>query len=113
MHHVPAGGRFSVIYRKRESERFDFPKTIDYSVEQQAAGEGLIGISINISQKGLCMYTFAPHSEGQQVVIKSPLPVEHRVATVRWIQKEDEGLFRIGLGFNVEPSEGFRKKTNA
>lgn len=99
--------------KKRESERFDYPKTIDYCVEPCASEGVLKGVAINISQNGLCIYSFVPHARGQQLVIKSPLPVDHSKATVRWIQKEDDSMYRVGLGFDIDSSDGQRKKTNA
>lgn len=99
--------------KRRKAERFDFPKTIDYSADGPTTAKVLKGVAINISQKGLCIFAFVPHVEGQQIVIKSPLPVDHRVATVRWIREEGEGMFRVGLGFNDGLPETGRKKTDA
>lgn len=85
---------------KRRTERYDFPAMIEYVLEAQINIEVFKGVTINISNNGLSIYAFKPLSEGQRIIIRSALPVHHRVATIRWIMKEDESLYKLGLQFN-------------
>ncbi len=94
---------------KRKTERFGLPsRNIKYALEPETADEVFTGITINISSGGLGLYAFAPHPEGQRIVIKSSLPVEHRIATVRWIKEEHKDLYKLGVMFR-DLASGFRK----
>ncbi len=94
---------------KRKAERFGFPsRKIEYALEPETAGEVFTGITINISTGGLGLYAFEPHPEGQRLLIKSTLPVEHRVATIRWIKEEHKDLYKLGVMFS-DLASGFRK----
>ncbi len=84
----------------RKTERYDYPSRIEYVLEPHVTGEVLKGVTINISHGGLSIYAFKPLAEGQQIVIRSALPVDHRIATIQWIKQEDDQLYRLGLKFN-------------
>ncbi len=59
----------------------------------------LRGISIDISDSGMCLYTFTPINTGQNIVINNFLPVPYQKATVRWVKKHTEELYRVGIMF--------------
>jgi hypothetical protein len=80
-------------------QRFDFPMTIDYKIVSPGNGVAHKAVCINISKDGLGAYMFAPHAEGEKIVITSVLPVSNRTATVRWIKKEENSLYLTGLKF--------------
>jgi hypothetical protein len=82
---------------KRSEERFDFPSTIEYLIESPAGAQAHKAVTINISKAGIGAYVFSPHAEGQKIIIQSPLPVECRMAAVRWIKQEDESFYLVGL----------------
>ena len=82
---------------KRNSERFDFPSTIEYLIEPPAAAEVHKAVIINISKAGIGAYVFSPHAEGQKIIIQSPLPVDCRMAAVRWIKQKDASFYLVGL----------------
>ena len=83
---------------KRRTERYDFPSTIEYMLEESTR-EVFKGVTINISDSGLSIYAFSPLSEGQRIIITSILPVNQQSATIRWVKKEDESMYKIGLTF--------------
>ncbi len=87
---------------KRES-RYDFPSTIEYIVDSPAADSVCKAVTVNISPSGIAAYVFSRHPEGQKIIIKSPLPVDSRMATIRWIRKEDESFYLAGLKFVDDP----------
>ena len=80
--------------------RYDFPATIEYVTGSQADNEVLHkGVTINLSSAGLGMYLFDLLPKGQQVTIKSTLPVDFRTAAICWTRKEDDNFYRSGLKF--------------
>jgi len=76
-----------------------YPSTMDYVLDSPASGNVLKAVTVNISNTGLSALVFSPHAEGQKIIIKSILPVDSRVATVRWITEQDESMFLTGLMF--------------
>jgi hypothetical protein len=80
--------------------RYDFPATIEYVMGSQADHEVLHkGVTINLSSTGMCMYIFDPLPKGQQVTIKTALPVDFRTAAICWTRKVDDNFYRSGLKF--------------
>lgn len=82
---------------KRRHPRYDFPSTIEYGVNPDVEGQIYKGVTINISDSGLCLYVSTPLSEGEELTIKSALPVTYHTATVCWVQKVDEDFYKTGL----------------
>lgn len=82
---------------RRRHTRYDFPALIDYGFHLNASHEVYKGVTINISHSGLCLYVHKLLSEGQEISIKGPLPVPCPKASVRWIRKIDEDLYKTGL----------------
>jgi hypothetical protein len=86
--------------RKRIDMRYDFPSTIEYVMGSQEGGESVHkGVTINLSSTGLGMYIFDLLPNGQQITIKTALPVDSRTATICWTSKKAEGFYRSGLKF--------------
>ena len=85
---------------QRLSERYDFPSTIEYVVDSPTADRMYKAVTINVSDNGIGAYVFAPHSKGMKLIIKTPLPVQCRAATVRWIKKENDDFYLVGLQCN-------------
>lgn len=83
----------------RGARRFDFLSRIEYTLDSPASPEVHKGVAINISDNGMAVYVFKPCSAGQQIFIKSTLPIEFRAVTVKWIKQEDEQYFLTGLHF--------------
>jgi PilZ domain len=58
-----------------------------------------IGITANISNSGMCIYSDINHNEGEIIEIRSSLPAASSRATVRWSKKDAADLFKMGLMF--------------
>ena len=58
-----------------------------------------IGITANISDSGMCIYSDSPLNEGEIIEIKSALPVPYLWAAVRWAKKDAADLYKMGLMF--------------
>jgi c-di-GMP-binding flagellar brake protein YcgR len=85
---------------KRKNPRYDFPSTIEYVPGPQVEGEAArTGVTIDLSAAGLCMYMFDPLPEGQQIIIRTALPVDSRTAVICWTRNEASSLYRSGLKF--------------
>jgi c-di-GMP-binding flagellar brake protein YcgR len=72
---------------------------IEFCVNSTNLGATLQGTLIDISESGMCLYTFKPISEGQNIIIKSALPVPYHRANVRWVKKYSDDLYKVGLMF--------------
>ncbi|OGW37682.1 MAG: hypothetical protein A2010_03535 [Nitrospirae bacterium GWD2_57_9] len=84
---------------KRVAERYAYPARIEYLLEAGPSGELQNGVAINISQSGLALYAFSPLAEGQEIVITSALPVDHRRAKIRWVRHEHDCMYKTGVKF--------------
>ncbi len=84
---------------KRKDRRSIFPSTIEYTLDPASGEESFKGVTVNISNSGLCFYATSPMGEGQEILIRSNLPVIYRKATVRWIKQLNEEAYKTGLMF--------------
>ena len=85
---------------RRAGQRYDYPAAIEYSLETSDGAETIHrAVTINISMSGFAAYLFARHAAGESIVIKSQLPGGKSRAVVRWIKRENEGIFLAGLKF--------------
>jgi c-di-GMP-binding flagellar brake protein YcgR len=86
--------------RSRRDTRYDYPSTIEYVMGAHTDEEAVHkGVAVNLSITGLGMYIFDLLPDGQQITIKTALPVDSRTAALCWIRKEDENFYRAGLKF--------------
>jgi hypothetical protein len=83
----------------RRHPRYLYSDNIEFSVDYSTAGTRLRGISVNISDSGIGLYTFKPIYAGQTITVETALPVPYRKAIVIWVQKRYEVLYKVGLKF--------------
>ncbi len=57
------------------------------------------GVTSNISDSGMCIYSDIRPDEGANIELRSSLPVPFTKATVRWFKKDVDNLYKIGLMF--------------
>lgn len=57
------------------------------------------GVSVNISESGMCMFAFDPLAEGETIEIKNTLPTPHTKATVMWVNAKYPTMCKVGLMF--------------
>jgi hypothetical protein len=88
-----------MAFDQRREERYGFPYTIEYVLNPSATDEIFEGVAINISKSGLCLYTHNILREGQEITIKSIMPITSQNATVKWIEKIDHIYYKVGLVF--------------
>jgi len=90
---------FSDNGERRKDIRYDLPKKIEYVLNPETSGKIYSGVTVNISNSGLCLYIFHPLTKGQKIIIQSTLPVPYQTAMVLWIKKVDDDLYKAGVMF--------------
>ncbi|MGC2063622.1 MAG: PilZ domain-containing protein [Thermodesulfovibrionales bacterium] len=94
---------------KREYFRFDLANVVDLVTINAATSDKFSGVTINISETGMCLFVFQPVSTNDRIsIVKSMLPLGHRAGSVRWVNTMTPEFYKIGLIFDPEegPSEG-------
>ena len=86
------------INTRRHPRRL-YSDSIAFCLDYSSAGTRLHGISFNVSDSGIGLYTFTPVYAGQTITVETTLPVPYQKATVMWVQKRTEDLYRVGLKF--------------
>jgi hypothetical protein len=87
------------VFDQRQEERYSFSETIEYSLDPFSDDEIFKGIVINITKDGICLLITNPLNEGQEITIKSTIPVSSQTAVVHWIEKKDKDYYKVGLVF--------------
>jgi hypothetical protein len=64
-----------------------------------ASSDVHFGVTCNISDSGICAYSDFSPGQGQRIEFRSSLPVPSARATVRWVKKDVDNLFKMGLMF--------------
>jgi len=82
---------------RRSETRHPYFHSVEFSSPSEQGEELLIGTTINISNSGLCLYSYVPLREGQEITIKGAFRAGHRTYTVRWVNKLLEDFFMVGL----------------
>ena len=89
---------------RRSTYRKDYPSSVEYVVHNgsdfQSKQSSKKAIMVNVSNEGICLYTFNPVNKGEQIsLLQRPSGVEQEIATVQWIRQEKSGVFKAGLMF--------------
>lgn len=84
---------------RRRHPRHAHTDNIEYCLNPTDLTTIFQGICINISESGMCLYTFKPIYAGQKILIKNVLPVPYQKAEVIWVKEKSEDLYRAGLMF--------------
>jgi hypothetical protein len=85
---------------RRSHERRDFANRIVYVSDNNPGYTLLKGVTMNISDAGLCFATFtAPIKDEKIWIMESMLPIHRRRGTVRWIKKMESDIYKVGLMF--------------
>jgi hypothetical protein len=84
---------------RRKNERRVFSDNIEFSLCPPAPHRILVGTCVNISEYGMCIFTFEQLSEGETIEVRDALPVPHKRATVRWVRAYPGNFYKVGLAF--------------
>ncbi len=94
-----------VAHEKRRHKRDLVTVPVSYSYAPEAderalGGHAANGITLNISDSGICFYTQTRMEQGAALYISSKAFWEGpRKGTVMWCRKITEELYRVGLTF--------------
>jgi hypothetical protein len=92
------GGTSAFQYSpQRRNPRTPYKETFEIAVSSNPRSETLLAISTNISEGGICIYTFRPLKEGQDILFKKALPVPHHKGTVRWVKQIKPSIYMAGV----------------
>ncbi len=95
-----------VAHEKRRHKRDLVTVPVSYSLALAAeaeapGGHAANGITLNISDSGICFYTQMRLEQGATLYVSSKAFWEEpRKGTVMWCRKITEELYRVGLTFN-------------
>ncbi|MEW6584758.1 MAG: PilZ domain-containing protein [Nitrospirota bacterium] len=92
------GKALEMTKEQRAHVRFDLQQEIRYAILSREDGD-LTGITLNISDGGLCMYIFISLSKGQKIIIERGLGDRAKKGEVRWIKQLGEDVYKVGLMF--------------
>jgi hypothetical protein len=87
------------VSERRKAVRYDFPSTIEFNMGTESGEKNRKAVTINISKSGLCLYLFESLWRHDEIQLSSMLPMASKKASVRWIKKIDEGVFKAGVSF--------------
>ncbi len=85
--------------KQREYARRAFSDTIEYRVTDRFHDKIFLGAAVNISESGMCIYTFDRLAEGETIEINKRLPVACKKATVKWVKAYSGDFYKVGLRF--------------
>ncbi len=86
---------------RRSHIRYELRRDIKYVLNLATSEEVFKGITVNISDVGLGMYTFDFLRVGQEITITSGLDDTCREGTIKWCEELGENVYRVGLLFNT------------
>lgn len=72
---------------------------IQFCVVNDSPGEIRLGTTINISETGMCLYTFNNLNEGDNIIIQNDVSLLFQKANVRWVKNYGKDLCKAGLKF--------------
>jgi hypothetical protein len=88
----------SVIGAERRSEsRYPYFSSVEFVSPSEKGEEILVGTVINISNSGLCLYSYVPLRENGEITIRGAFPFRHRTYSVIWMKKLLDDFFMVGL----------------
>jgi hypothetical protein len=85
---------------RRTAQRRDFANRIVYVSPDNTDYTLIKGVTMNMSETGLCFATFTPPKKDETIwILESMLPIHRQKGTVRWIKKMESDIYKVGLMF--------------
>jgi hypothetical protein len=84
--------------RLRFREEIDEQRKIEYAFGFFDT-ETFEGTLVNMSDAGICLLISRPLKTGAEITVKDDIFGSPRTATVQWIEKTDEGQYKVGFTF--------------
>ena len=90
-------------FKGKDTRRYcrrNFADVIEYVLPDNGASDLFKGVTINLSESGLCLYTFNPVPLNEKITIERGIsPLCNQTGTVRWIKRLAPDLYKVGLMF--------------
>jgi hypothetical protein len=87
-----------MMFENRKNDRYEYSSgKLEYTLSPFSIDEIFEADVINFSQSGLCLLSANYIAEGEEIIIRDFMNYELQNAKVLWVEKTDEGLFKIGL----------------
>ena len=87
------------VLEKRRHPRYAYAATVKLCPASSAPERDFLGVSVNISDSGMCIYTSDCLPDGETLEIRDALPGQHRKAAVRWVKNISGDFYKLGLMF--------------
>jgi len=84
--------------KERKHQRKIYVSAFAYRLPSRSS-EIFFGVTSNISDSGMCIYSDARPYEGENMEFRSSLPVPSTRAMVKWVKKDVDNLYKMGLMF--------------
>lgn len=84
--------------KERKHQRKIYVSAFAYRLPSRSS-EIFFGVTSNISDSGMCIYSDARPYEGESMEFRSSLPVPSTKAMVKWVRKDVDNLYKMGLMF--------------
>ena len=82
---------------RRTDIRYDFHQEIEYVLNYSSADTIFRGITIDISNNGLCLFVFMCLDVGQEITIRNIFHGSSKVGTVQWCNELGDNVYKVGL----------------
>lgn len=89
---------FNEIERRRHP-RHAYCEKIEFCLISHSL-KMLLGAPIDISDSGMCIYTFDELVVGDSLEMRNALPVPYLKATVRWVKDYSGNYYKAGIMFD-------------
>ena len=89
-----------MMFENRKNDRYEYGDAkLEYTLTPFSEDEIFEADVINYSQTGLCLLATNCISEGEEITIRNFMNFTSQDAKVIWVEKSEEGLYKIGLSF--------------
>ncbi len=90
---------------RRKDPRNTFITTVDFLISTSSSQNGdsalQRGITINISNSGMCLYVFNPVKEGEEIQLYShSIDPPCQKAKIKWVKKVTRDVYKVGINCN-------------
>jgi len=88
------------MFDKRKNDRYEYTSgKLEYTLSPFSIDEIFEADVINFNHLGLCLLSAHYIAEGEEITIRDFMDCRLKNAKVLWVEKTDEGLFKMGLSF--------------
>ena len=89
-----------MMFENRKHDRYEYTDgKLQYTLSPFSTDEIFEADVINFSEFGLCLLSVNYIAEGNEITIRDFINYGLQNAKVIWVEKTDEGLFKMGLSF--------------